>query len=119
VAAAKIVLPLLQIWLALAAVLDSVADVPLTLAKAFETVVAAFPWRCMTPVTSQSPGVSDIEVTLAATPFVNATAAPVSTAESMISPTSPATALSLVGVPTNETRSETENRLASVPATDV
>jgi hypothetical protein len=52
------------------------------------------------PVTSQSPAVKLIEVTLAQVPVVSATAAPVSTTADITSPTLPACALLLVFVPT-------------------
>jgi len=57
------------------------------------------PLKCALIHTSQSPAVSEIEVTFAAAPVVRGTAEPLAIDETTYSPTPPASALSLVAVP--------------------
>ena len=62
--------------------------------------VAPLATYCTAPLTSQSPAVKDIEVTLALVTVVKAMAEPEATVLEIVSPTLPALALLLVVVPT-------------------
>ena len=63
------------------------------------TLVVAAGLKSTTQETSQSPAVSEMEVTLAAVVLVNETAEAVATVAVTNSPIKPASALSLVAVP--------------------